>query len=226
MSVKTESLAVYEPPVEPWQERLFCVRSSDLATATGGDQGFLPLAKYHKQFGSAFWGKCNISLMPRDTAESAEEWKQLVAYILVEDEAGRILVYRRCKKQGETRLMGLKSIGVGGHVESRDIPEAGARASLWGCPKAVPEAAIRELKEELGVTLGDVSIIGYINDDSNPVGRVHFGVVFLAILSPGTVVTYRDGVTEPEWHYLDDIAIDDLEPWSQMVLLSMLSNRS
>lgn len=98
---------------------------------------------------------------------------QFVVYILLRTPEGNYLTYRR--KGAETRLQGLKSIGFGGHVGAWKRQECSLR-------NHVEAAAVRELLEEIpGVTqemCDKLSHIGFLFDQSNPVGRVHLGCLF------------------------------------------------
>src|SRR5580658_6835942 len=61
----------------------------------------------------------NVLYLNRSAAELDRRYKQLIPYalILCKD---RILRYRRGKGGGETRLHGLFSVGVGGHISEED----------------------------------------------------------------------------------------------------------
>lgn len=112
----------------------------------------------------------------RSVAERNPDWKQLIPYVVVvreePDGASRVLLLRRLPRGGEERLHDKLSLGVGGHVEPRDLGAEGARRDL------LDHATEREIAEEL-VLDGPrrVRTVGILNDDSNPVGAVHVGVV-------------------------------------------------
>jgi predicted NUDIX family phosphoesterase len=78
------------------------------------------------------------------------------------------------------------SIGVGGHVEPVDLPTS-EELELhpdWNRRNPIPKAALREATlEELEIE-GDFKLktVGLINDDTNPVGSVHIGIVMLLIV--------------------------------------------
>src|SRR5213593_910479 len=55
----------------------------------------------------------------RSEAEQDKRYKQLIPYVLIICN-GRILRYRRGKGGQETRLHGLYSVGVGGHISEED----------------------------------------------------------------------------------------------------------
>ena len=101
--------------------------------------------------------------------------------------------YTRGKSQGEARLHRLRSLGVGGHVAEAD---ADGRATL----DAYEMALSRELDEEVEIQSdGAIRRVGLINDDSNPVGQVHLGVVHLYELERPAVAPREDGLAEAEF---------------------------
>ena len=69
----------------------------------------------------------------------------------------------------EQRLASKYSLGIGGHLREEDIK--GATLFDW---------ARREFEEEINYS-GNLEItpLGILNDDSNDVGKVHIGFVFL-----------------------------------------------
>ncbi len=111
----------------------------------------------------------------RERAEREPDWKQVIPYCLVTRKArgaDEVLLLRRLKQGGESRLHDKLSIGVGGHLNP---PDALDRSRLlWS-------GARRELNEELLLGAADRSapleLLGLLNDDSNAVGAVHVGLV-------------------------------------------------
>ncbi len=114
----------------------------------------------------------------RRAAEQESTWKQVIPYVVVK-KGDSLLLLERKKKQGEARLHGKLSIGVGGHINPID----GDGASGGGAaPRDVLlEGLRRELDEELAVQGPlDVRVAGFLNDDSTDVGAVHYGLVAVA----------------------------------------------
>jgi predicted NUDIX family phosphoesterase len=106
----------------------------------------------------------------RERAEHTPVWKQIIPYCVVTNDEG-ILLMRRRAKGGEARLHGKLSIGVGGHINPIDTVEG----------DLVLAAARREIEEEIRVGgTFELLLAGFLNDDSNPVGAVHLGLVFHA----------------------------------------------
>jgi predicted NUDIX family phosphoesterase len=105
----------------------------------------------------------------RREAERCPAWKQPIPYCVVTFEQ-ELLLLERLASQGEARLHGKQSIGIGGHV---DPPDAEGEGELFA------NACRRELHEELELR-GDFEIqpLGLLNDDATEVGAVHVGLVF------------------------------------------------
>jgi predicted NUDIX family phosphoesterase len=107
----------------------------------------------------------------REAVEEDPSLKQIIPYAVVVRDS-RVFLFRRTDRGGERRLYGLRSVGVGGHVNPVDDGDVVARALR------------REVEEELELPTGWVSrFVGLLNDDTTPVGAVHVGVV--AVVEPG-----------------------------------------
>ena len=77
------------------------------------------------------------------------------------------------------------------------------------------ENAYRELEEEIGVRPEHLELIGIVNDDTNDVGRVHIGLIYVANIGDQNVsVTETDTLAVKFVHDLDEY---ELETWSQIL---------
>ena len=131
------------------------------------------------------------TFIPRNQAEKDEAWKQLIPYQLFMSEE-KFLVFQRGAKVNEQRLAGRFSVGIGGHINDQDL------LSNEFDFLALNNAAERERNEELIIT-GDIEEIyplGLINDDSDSVGRVHLGLVFICRLSNRSRIKIREGAED------------------------------
>jgi predicted NUDIX family phosphoesterase len=105
--------------------------------------------------------------LDRPTAEEDPSHKQLIPYVLVRDR-DRVFLMHRTGAGGDPRLHGKASIGVGGHLNPVDEGQDALMAGLR-----------REWAEELEADWEpEFRLVGMLNDDTNPVGSVHLGVVF------------------------------------------------
>jgi predicted NUDIX family phosphoesterase len=105
----------------------------------------------------------NFITVPRMLAEEDPSFKQLVVYFTVR-EGFDYLTYWRGKAKGDARLHAKFSFGFGGHVNEGDVSPLAALA--------------RELKEEIDGFVERILFQGFINDDSDSIGRVHLGLLY------------------------------------------------
>jgi predicted NUDIX family phosphoesterase len=149
----------------------------------------------------------------RERAERSPSWKQVIPYCVVAS-GERVLLTRRRAKGGEARLHDKLSIGIGGHINPIDRVDG---------KELVLAAARREILEELEVRGEfELRLAGYMNDDSNPVGAVHVGLVFGAIAT-GPVRIREEDVLEgdlvaPEELHARLARGEDFETWSATLI--------
>ncbi len=154
----------------------------------------------------------HILYLNRSDAEQDRRYKQLIPYVLVICQ-DKILRYRRGKGGQETRLHGMYSVGVGGHISEEDH-------GLFSNRLGYHEGMRRELMEEVAVAEVKDAAVAVINDDSTEVGYVHFGVVHVMHVANEAIVGRRSGIVAPEFIPLAD-ALKDLsayESWSRFCL--------
>ena len=153
----------------------------------------------------------NHFFMDRAEAEDDPSFKQLIPYCVFRH-GERILHYTRGKSGGESRLHAKISVGVGGHINPID-----ADSGRTG-PEVYHAAVARELDEELELPGGQSQrIIGLLNDDSNPVGKVHLGIVHLIDLESDAVSSREDALANLAFSPLADLNgehFERLETWS------------
>lgn len=159
-----------------------------------------------------------VTFRPRGEVETDPTLKQIIPYVILK--AGtQVFAYRRGKSQGESRLHQLRSIGIGGHVEERD---AEGRPTREGYEIALR----RELDEEVRIeAVGQLRLVGLINDDSTSVGSVHFGVVHILELDRPDVTAREDGLAEARFDEIASIVADraSFESWSQFCIDALLT---
>ena len=158
-----------------------------------------------------------LRFMARSGAEKDPSFKQLIPYVLMSCE-GRYLSYVRGKRAGEARLMGNRSIGIGGHINpADDMPLF--NVDSWETYLAAVE---REVAEEVCVeTKHTDKIIALLNDDSNEVGSVHLGVVHHWVLDSPDVTKKEQMITQMTFMTPAELreVRDSLETWSQHCLV-------
>jgi predicted NUDIX family phosphoesterase len=164
--------------------------------------------------------------MPRPLAEKDPDFKQLIPYVLMtcpdaqrrSAAGGKYLTYVRGKRAGETRLVGNRSIGIGGHINPIDDAAPLFRSDFRDLYEAAVE---REVTEEVTVEAGHTDhVVALLNDDSNEVGQVHLGVVHCWVLDAPKVSRREQMITQMEFMSLDELRAvrDQMETWSQLCL--------
>ena len=147
----------------------------------------------------------------RAEVEDDATFQQVIPYVVLTD-GHRVFLMRRLRAGGDTRLHDRYSIGVGGHVGVADGGIAGGLAREWS------EELVADWTPEF-------LPVGLLNDDTDPVGAVHLGVVY-RVEAAGRPVAIR------ETHKLEgmfagvaqvDALGDQLETWSRLCLDQLIA---
>lgn len=192
----------------PTEERVLCFERK-LLENLGVFQGLnLDIEKYLPVVTSSE----NIHYRNRSEAELDKRFKQLIPYVLIICN-DRILRYRRGKGGQETRLHGLYSVGIGGHISEEDN-------GLFSQAVGYTESMRRELMEEVAIAEIKEAAVAVINDDSTDVGYVHFGVVHVMHVDNEDVAGRRSGIVAPEFVPIAEAIKDSsaYESWSRFCL--------
>lgn len=157
-----------------------------------------------------------LRFMPRSQVETYPAYKQLIPYVIMTCD-GKYLSYVRGKRAGETRLVGNRSIGIGGHINPVD------ETPLFDTDfRQVYLAAVeREVAEEVTIEANHTErIVALLNDDSNEVGRVHLGIVHYWTLDSSDVSRREQMITQMAFKSSDELRDirDTLETWSGLCL--------
>jgi predicted NUDIX family phosphoesterase len=151
----------------------------------------------------------------RSEAEHDRRYKQLIPYVLILCQ-NRILRYRRGKGGQESRLHGLFSVGIGGHISEEDH-------GLFSQQLGYREGMHRELMEEVEIKAANDAAVAVLNDDSTEVGFVHFGVVHVMHVATEELVGRRSGIVAPEFVPVTEATSEPslYETWSQLCLQNL-----
>jgi predicted NUDIX family phosphoesterase len=190
------------------EERVLCFERT-LLEKLGVFQGLsLEVGKYLPAITSS-----RLVYLNRSEAENDHRHKQLIPYVLLVC-GDKILRYKRGKAGQETRLHGLYSVGVGGHISEEDNGLFASSANGY------TEGMRRELMEEVAIDDVNETAVAVINDDSTDVGYVHFGVVHLALLPNERALRRSSGINSPEFVPVAEALKepDAYESWSRFCL--------
>ncbi|MCD7769879.1 MAG: NUDIX domain-containing protein [Oscillospiraceae bacterium] len=147
--------------------------------------------------------------LPRPAAEVDPSYKQIIPYVSIL-RGDQVFATRRLSKGGESRLHGLVSLGVGGHINQSDEKDGDW---LMNCLR-------REVEEEVDMNhFGTLTLRGLINDNGNDVGSVHLGF-FFTLTTTGDVSVRETEKLEGGFLPLSSLAeaIPQMETWSQIIV--------
>ncbi len=140
--------------------------------------------------------------------ESDPSYKQIIPYIVFRYEDS-VFLMQRSQKASEERLKNLYSLGIGGHVREEDL-QSTEFLHEWG---------MREFHEEIAYQ-GDLKMEfhGTINDDSNDVGKVHLGLLFVC-QGARNAISIRSELQSGRLISMGDLAqyVPQMETWSKIV---------
>lgn len=155
-----------------------------------------------------------MEFRPRSTVEDDPTFKQLIPYAILQadiDGQPSLFQYTRGAGQGEKRLHAKRSIGIGGHISREDAQGDDLYRS----------GMQRELSEEM-ILESDYSeaLVGFIYDDTSPVGRVHLGVVHLLKLNKPSARAREVDLVDSGFSSVEQLKqeLDSFETWSQLCL--------
>jgi predicted NUDIX family phosphoesterase len=154
----------------------------------------------------------------RPDAEKDPSYKQIIPYVIMGCK-DTCLTYVRGKRAGEKRLVGNRSIGIGGHINPQDdMPLFGSLRDTY------LTAVDREVEEEVNVKSKYTdSITAVLNDESNEVGKVHLGLVHYRQLETPSVTRNEQMITQLEFLPIHDLKklSDTMETWSSICLAQL-----
>lgn len=208
MAIATQQNAAVIPSLE---ESILVVKREYLI---GGDEDWhgIRLENINRYLGIINTKK---EFMIRHLAENDPRYKQIIPYLVFMYEE-RIFVMQRTAQSSESRLQNKYTIGIGGHIRQEDIK----------CNDLFTWAN-REFHEEVAYddTL-TIETLGVLNDDSNDVGRVHMGFVFL-LHGMSDAISIKSELKSGSFMTLDECVgmLGQFESWSQIVLEAIREKR-
>ena len=149
---------------------------------------------------------------PNGDFQGDSNFKQPIGYgVLVNPWNKEVYAYQRTSDENsDPNLQGKWSWGIGGHIEkSLDL----------GNP--IVTSLERELSEEVSLNgkITNVQAIGYVNDDSNEVGKLHLGILYILETNSIYAEPKGDEVAQGKFIKLRNlIDLVNVETWSQIAL--------
>lgn len=155
--------------------------------------------------------------MDRMSAEKSQDYVQLISFFLVRRKR-KYLSYKRTGRLPEKSLKGVYSLGFGGHMTSDDIDPLFIKSD----PLVALQPAVRELNEELSLPKHeDPVFIGIMYDDSNPISKIHVGLVFeVMLVSENFEIGEKGNFNNVKFETSNEIKkrIHEFESWSQKLI--------
>ena len=141
---------------------------------------------------------------PRPEMELDPSFKQIIPYLVLRD-GDRYFLMQRTGAGADSRLHGMYSIGVGGHLNPGD-------GGLLG-------GLEREWHEELVADfLPTFELVALLNDDTTPVGAVHLGAVYVADVEGRTVAIRETHKLSGGFAQPAEVSnvVERMETWSRL----------
>jgi len=154
--------------------------------------------------------------LPRGQMEVDPSYKQIIPYLVFNYEDTYFLMQRKAKST-EKRLQNKYSLGIGGHIRKEDTGS-----------NSIFEWAKREFQEEVHYSGKlDIEPLGILNDDSNAVGQVHIGFVFL-LKGDNPDISIKSELESGTLLRLDECKdyFNSMESWSQIVFEFLVKNNT
>ncbi|NMA44032.1 MAG: NUDIX domain-containing protein [Oligosphaeraceae bacterium] len=187
-------------------EKVLCIKREHIPASYLHECTAQPLTEHTLR---AWLGNCPFEFRSRNIVEADSAYKQIIPYVLVFNELKQLLIHSR--QGGESRLHGLWSLGVGGHVNHEDAVEP----SLFTC---ILHGTQRECREEISATCENFQLLGIINEEKTAVGKTHLGIVFKICL-PTCSVKKTQELANSRFISLTDCDKFRFELWSELALL-------
>ena len=160
----------------------------------------------------------------RKKLEEDPSFKQIIPYALIsfkdQDITGMresqfFYLFRRGSGQTEKRLQDLFSLGVGGHMNPT--------SSVKPAEQYLVDELKREFYEEVrlsnGCNIEDIEFIGFINDETIPVSRVHLGLLYNIRVSGNDIHVIEADKMKASWVEKSKLAefYEGMETWTKII---------
>jgi predicted NUDIX family phosphoesterase len=153
----------------------------------------------------------------RERSELEEDpfFKQIIPYALISHKESFYL-FTRISRQTEKRLHHKRHLGVGGHMNPGSSEEQGEQYLI----NELKRELFEEVKLANACLIEDIEFIGFINDDSIPVGRVHIGLLYNIHVSNKDIVINETDKMTAVWIDKSDLDAyyEEMESWTKIAI--------
>lgn len=183
--------------------KVCCIKTADIAASAVSGTGAFAVPF------SGLFETVPVYWIERAQAEQDTAYKQIIPYIITSDAQGLFACYPR--HGSETRLHGLYSCGIGGHIDEADKAET--------LLQTIKNGMHRELSEEFTNFDPDRLLLTYkgvIHETETKVGLVHLGIVFSAQCTAGFTPAAGEELAGLQWRTYSEIMQLKLERWTEL----------
>jgi predicted NUDIX family phosphoesterase len=161
----------------------------------------------------------------RQELEEDPSFKQIIPYAIISNkeidcngncEKQSFYLFKRTSNQTEKRLHNQLTLGVGGHMNPGKLVESEEQYVI--------NELKRELFEEVNLlnecSIDSIEFIGFINDDTISVGKVHIGLLYNINLSDKDVRIRETDKMTAEWIEKQNLPAyyERLETWTKIIV--------
>lgn len=153
--------------------------------------------------------------MKRFLVENDPNYKQIIPYLIIKFK-NKYFMFQRFPVGVEDRLFHKYSVGIGGHINEKDVKKN---------EDLINSGLEREFGEELIYNKKlSYKIAGLINDDFDEVGKVHFGIVYLIEIETPEIRVRENSKMEGRLVDKEDLLKYKykMERWSQILIDNLL----
>jgi predicted NUDIX family phosphoesterase len=150
----------------------------------------------------------------RSELEEDPSFKQIIPYAVISS-GDSFYLFKRSSGQREKRLHNKFTLGAGGHMNPG--------GSMESKEQYLTDELKRELFEEVkllnGCLIEDIKFIGFINDDTIPVGKFHIGLLYSIRVSSKEVYINETDKMTAEWIEKSNLSefYEGMETWSRII---------
>ena len=159
----------------------------------------------------------------RNESEEDPSFKQIIPYAIISNKEPESIrasrnqsfyLFKRSSGQTEKRLQNKFSLGVGGHMNPGSSMESEEQYLIYELKRELFE----EVRLSRGCLIEDIEFIGFINDDTIPVGRVHIGLLYNIHVSNKNVHINETNKMTADWIEKTDLAkfYAGMETWTKI----------
>ena len=202
-----ETQATPNPKIQNFKpdEKILVVHRNKILDDENLFSGFLPITNFDKYLEIISTQK---EFIWRSKAETDNNFKQIIPYLIFTFQ-GKLFLMQRRSTASEERLKNKYSLGIGGHIREEDMKQ-----------NNIFDWARREFSEEVNYS-GNISIkpLGLVNDESNDVGKVHLGFIFL-LTGDSDNIAVKSELKQGNLKTLQECEnlYSSMETWSQLSL--------